>query len=289
MTATVVLERASRARWLARRRKGITATDVPALLGLSPWRTPLSVWLDKVAPEDRTPSYPMRRGHALEQVIAEDWAARHAGILEKPPMLVGHPEHRVLLASLDWLGHTRDESAVLECKTATQWDEWADGDLPDTYAAQALTQAAITGLPVIMVADVNGRIEERRIERQPDWEAEAFPLLLDWWDRHVVAGTPPPIDPLDYHLLNRVWRPDPAEEVEANAAVMGAVGAFVRLREVAKEREHTMTGLKSQIRAHMGTATRLTHHETGAKVAAIDSRGALLVSWKPNTEEGNPA
>jgi hypothetical protein len=29
VTARVVLNRASRARWLARRRKGITATDIP--------------------------------------------------------------------------------------------------------------------------------------------------------------------------------------------------------------------------------------------------------------------
>ena len=55
MTATVVLQRPPttpwlRANWLARRRKGLTATDIPALFGLSPWRTPLDVWLSKLRP-----------------------------------------------------------------------------------------------------------------------------------------------------------------------------------------------------------------------------------------------
>ena len=154
-----------------------------------------------------------------------------------------------------------------------------------------LWQLLVTGLPYgVIFADVLGRFETRRIDRDPQWEAEATAYLLDWWDTHVIGQAIPSLHPTrDYPLLNRVWAPVRGEEVEATDAVMGAVQAYIALRERAKERENTMTGLKTQIRAHMGTAAVLTHHETGAKVAAIDSRGALLVSWKPTPNREDSA
>lgn len=289
MTARVVLRSASRARWLQRRSKGITATDVPALFGLSPWRTPLNVWLDKVRPEDTTPSFAMSRGRALEPLLAAHYATRTGCIVERPPMLLAHPVHGRCLASLDRLAHTPDTTHLVELKSVSHTDqarEWWDGETPDQYAVQVLWQLAVTGLPFgVIFAEVQGRFEVRRIDRDPEWEGEAIAYCLDWWDRYVATGTPPPLHPTrDYPLLNRVWRPEPGVEVEATDAVMGAVRAYVALRERAKERDHTMTGLKTQIRAHMGTATVLTDPQTGLKVAGIDSRGALGVAWKPTSE-----
>jgi hypothetical protein len=37
-----------RASWLAARGKGIGGSDVAAILGLSPWNAPLSLWMKKV-------------------------------------------------------------------------------------------------------------------------------------------------------------------------------------------------------------------------------------------------
>ena len=37
----------TREEWLARRRSGIGGSDVAAVLGLSPWKSPRQVWLDK--------------------------------------------------------------------------------------------------------------------------------------------------------------------------------------------------------------------------------------------------
>ena len=291
MTARVALAYGSRARWLARRRKGITATDAAALLGYHPWRTPLAIWLDKVDPDpDRPPTYAMARGRALEPLLAAEYGRRAGAVMEKPPLLLQHPDRPLFLASLDWLAHTPDTTRVVEIKTVANQDmarDWWDGGTPDYYAAQVLWQLAITGLDEgIIFADVLGRFEERTIRRDPEWEAAAIPAVHDWWHTYVIGRTPPPLDPYrDYVHLNRVWLPEPGEEIEATDAVMGAVGAYVKLRERAKEREHTMTGLRTQIRAHMRTAAILTHPDTGARVARIDSRGALGVTWKPQRED----
>ena len=294
MTARVVLQSASRSRWLARRRRGITATDAAALLGYHPWRTPLAIWLDKVSPDEDEPTFAMLRGRALEPVLADEYAARSGAIVERPPLLVAHPDHPLLLASLDRLAHDEHGTRVLEVKTEHDRDrarEWWDGATPDYYAAQVLWQLAVTGMDEgVIFADVLGRFETRLIHRDPDWEADAIPRLLDWWDRHVLAHEPPPLDPYrDYVLLSRVWQPEPGVEVEADDAVMGAVQAYVALRERAAERDRTMTGLRSQIRAHMGTAAVLTHPETGQRVARVDKRGALTVTYTPPTTQEEAA
>ena len=38
----------SRGQWLQARRRGIGGSDAPALMGASPWATPLSVYADKM-------------------------------------------------------------------------------------------------------------------------------------------------------------------------------------------------------------------------------------------------
>ena len=290
MTARVVLGRASRSRWLARRRKGLTATDVPALLGVSPWRTPLEVWLDKLDPQPWDGNYSTRRGQRLEAFVAAEYAAEHRKRLEKPPALLAHPEHPWLLCSLDFYAHDDTTTTVLECKTAGRWSpEWED-DLPDVYAVQALAQACITGLPVVVAADIAGRLEVRRIEPDPAWEADAIPRLDAWWQRHIIGRTPPPLDLYrDYIHLNRLWVPEPGLKVEATDAVIGAVHAAAKLRAETTVLERLTTQLRSQIRAHMGEATILTDPYTDATIARVDRRGVLTVTYTPPAEESPAA
>ena len=40
--------------WLKERQKGIGGSDVAAILGMSPWRTPYQVWEEKTTPIDET-------------------------------------------------------------------------------------------------------------------------------------------------------------------------------------------------------------------------------------------
>ena len=43
----VIIKPSSHDEWLAEREKGIGASEVAAILGLSPWDTPFSLWLKK--------------------------------------------------------------------------------------------------------------------------------------------------------------------------------------------------------------------------------------------------
>ena len=58
--------------WFAARRRGITATDVPKILGLTEYGTARHVWLDKqgLAPVDEG-SEAARWGTLLEDIVAK--------------------------------------------------------------------------------------------------------------------------------------------------------------------------------------------------------------------------
>ena len=43
------IETANRSEWLEARRAGIGASDIAAIMGISPWSTPFQIWASKVA------------------------------------------------------------------------------------------------------------------------------------------------------------------------------------------------------------------------------------------------
>lgn len=66
-----------RAAWLEERRKGIGGSDVAAVLGLNPYRTPLDLWEDKTGKAEELPqSESAYWGTALEDVVAHEFSTR---------------------------------------------------------------------------------------------------------------------------------------------------------------------------------------------------------------------
>ena len=78
---------AAHAAFLTARRSYIGGTDIAAITGVSPWASPLSVYLDKTAPEqaERSDNLPMRRGLALERFIADEFELAHPRRRLLPP------------------------------------------------------------------------------------------------------------------------------------------------------------------------------------------------------------
>ncbi len=80
MTAQLVTDATGpREEWLAARQRGVTATDIPAVLGISPWSSPFSLYWRKagVLNGDDGDTDAMRWGRRLEQPIADEFADRH--------------------------------------------------------------------------------------------------------------------------------------------------------------------------------------------------------------------
>lgn len=260
-----------RAQWLAERRTGIGGSDVAAILGMSPWRSPLDVYLDKIGEASEQPDSPaMLWGRALEPVIRQRFADVTGLSIAVASGIQRHPTEPHMIASLDGLVlHDEAPVAVFEAKTARTAEGWGpDGtdEVPDYYAVQVQHYMAVTGLPRAFVAALIGGSDFRIyvIDRDDETIEALVDVERDFWHRHVLARVPPP-PRSDAEAAARFARAQSAGEVEADADVREALERLRVARERLAEWGGVEADAKSAIQAFLGEREVLT---IGGKPAA---------------------
>lgn len=212
----------SRIDWLNARRKGIGGSDMAAILGLDPYRTPLAVYLDKVGelPDDDEQSEAMEWGNRLEAAVAGGALDRIADDVEerltmrRSHRILAHPDRPYLLANVDRTVHGHpDGPGVLECKTTGTWTAkaWEDDDpdhLPTKYIIQQQHYLDVLGWSHGWVAVLIGgnRLRVEHIRRDDQLIAGLHQVAEEFWQR-VVDGHPPPVTAADHNLV-RTLHPD---------------------------------------------------------------------------------
>ncbi len=269
MTYTVVTTAAQGSdEWLDARRNGIGGSDVAAVVGANPWRTPLEVWLDKTGqmPREGKTNERMGWGHRLEPVIREHYAAqRQRTWVDEVPGVLAHPSVTIAQASLDGLVNAESGQWGLEVKTTGQtWDR-----PPDMYLLQVTWYMAVTGLPKFDIAVLSRGQEysEFTVERDDRLCDDLLGYADEWWTQHVVAGTMPDPDLVrDRDLLPRLWPPDPDAE-----PVVFDMALATRLRDAKAAMNAARTDFElvaAEAQAAMREAT-----------AAVDPSGTKVASW----------
>jgi putative phage-type endonuclease len=212
--ARVILpECAGRAPWLAARREGIGGSEVAALVGISDYETPWSIYNKKVAtePDVELTGAPIEWGHRLEDVVAQK-VAEDIGMASRfGGGLWANPEKSFLRVTPDRFAtkpRAGRAQAPNECKTAGDDEHWESGTItpkslagvstgsaPLAYQAQAQWQMGIIGLPVCYLGClVLGR--ERQfftveIHFDKDWFAELAAEAERFWTQNVLPREVP--------------------------------------------------------------------------------------------------
>lgn len=138
-------------RWLECREHGpkgdieytVGGSDVAAIFGLSPWTTPLELWMSKkgrMKPKAKSNPLQLEMGHLLEPVAAYFYARRTGDTVMEDSNLYQHADHPYALANIDRriIRKANGEPGVLECKSCTyhKADDWANGAYPLYYELQ---------------------------------------------------------------------------------------------------------------------------------------------------------
>lgn len=191
---------------LEMRRKGITGTDIGAILGRSEFKSPLDVWREKTGqaePLDMTAA--MERGNFLEPALRE-WYSHRSGALfvEEPGTLVLRGEPRIM-ATPDGLAHFGDggyqrrsvERRGLEIKAPgphaeAGWGEPGTDQVPDAYLLQGVFEMAVLDVERLdFAALLGGELRIYPVQRHRELEKHLVDFALSWWERHVVGGLEP--------------------------------------------------------------------------------------------------
>ena len=264
------------AAWLAARQGGIGGSEIGALMGLSEYETPFSVWNTKINGEKDLSDVPaVEWGHRLEEVVAAKtadevgnlthrfggglWAARDRDILRVTP-------DRFATRPRSWKA-----VGVIECKTAGDDEGWrsgsitrggqGDGAAPMSYQAQVQWQLGILGLERGWLGClVLGQARDFfvvEVEYDPAWFNEMADEAERFWNVNVLGEEPPMHDlrhPKTEELM-RLQHPKvvkPSVELPDDAADW--LEDYAKAKAEVEEATKRLNEIRNYFRMHVGDA-----------------------------------
>lgn len=189
------------------RKTYLGATDLVAVSGLSEYRKPGDVWLDKMGQNTFTGNAATEWGTDLEPIVAMRHGRRFGvELLELPNEPIFHKDYPFIAANVDRI--YRDRKRVLECKTAAEeqiyrgesaWGE--DGEpnaVPLGYLGQTNTYIGILGYEDAYLSAMF--LGKSRIQRDYPiaFDQELYDLMIGngvkFWETYVLSKIQPPVE-----------------------------------------------------------------------------------------------
>lgn len=287
-----------RQEWEALRRKGIGASELPAIAGIpGAYGSPFAYWWDKksggIEEFDPTSDEILIMGTRLESVIGEVWQERNPdALLVRPGAgLYADPGYQWLMCTPDFLAvrayHPEVGAKVyppgaevmpvvepVECKAydgGTGWGEPGTDQVPPHILCQVLVQCEVLGALRGHVARMSGKkVTLYTVERHPE-DGRHQKALAGWlragqeFMDSLKGDTPPPIDAAEDtgRMLGFLHDMDEGQKAVVSRIV---AGKFRRAQAALREAEAEMSLARNMMRAAMGTA-QFAYDPDGQKVA----------------------
>ena len=278
-----------RMEFLTARRLGIGGSDIGAIMGLSKWKSPVDVWLDKTGrtEPDLEMSEAAYFGVELESFVATEYSKRSGNKVQRVNQMMRHTEHNWMLANIDRAvvadgsrarldkdGKLVGIKGLLECKTASAYleREWSDGSAPLAYVAQCQWYMAVTGAEWCDLSVLIGgqKYVCHRIEREDRLIDAIIDAGYQFWFNNVLADVPPtPRTPEETLALFPTNASD--DLVLASDDIMHALDEYQLLKQKAKSVDDEMAVVKAAIQSFIGPHSGL-----------CDLQGSPLATWKQN-------
>jgi putative phage-type endonuclease len=260
------------------RSKYLGGSDIGAILGLSRFRSPLEVWMEKTGKEvKKLDSLPLRFGSFAESFVASEYSRSTGFDLIHDESIYVHPEYSFMSAHIDRFvleGGACAPTRILECKTANpfslgDWGEVGTDQVPLTYLCQCIWYMAITNLNRVDLAVlfVNSDFRIYEISRDLELESTILQKANFFWNEHVLRDVPPPaMSEEDCQTL--FSKGDPTKSVEAHSETLEQRKRLALLNSEIDTREDEISAIKQNIMNQMGAAEMLTY------------QGKVLATWK---------
>lgn len=250
-----------RAKWLEVRRQSVGGSEASAIVGLSEWESPMSVWAEKLGKlEEKPETEAMRMGKDLEKYVADRWCEETGKRVERVNAILYNEQYPFAHANIDrWV---IGESAGLECKTTSTLNvrQFQGVEFPEQYYAQCVHYMAVTGAERwYLCVMVYGKgvfcytLEREQAEIDALMEAER-----EFWG-YVESGTTPPVDgaKVTGETLQTIYR----ETVNSEVDLLGREGLLMErqeLKEQQKALEARIGEIENTIKLDLGESERGT-------------------------------
>lgn len=251
----------SREEWLEHRRRTIGGSDAAAIVGLSNWATPLTVYMDKkgLIP-DKPDSIPMRIGRELEETVARLWMEETGKKCQRRNAILMNP--RILFAHANVDRWVVGENAGLECKTTSEMNlkTFRGNDYPANYYVQCMHYMMVTGADRWYLAVLVGNREFYTfvIERDEDEIATLRVMEQAFYENHLLPGIMP--EPTgkdaDGEAVSTLYpESDPNADAVDLTDMRDCFEAYIKANAQKALCERIIAQAKQDIEARLGTAS----------------------------------
>jgi putative phage-type endonuclease len=276
------------------RKLGIGGSECAAVLGLSKWKTPLQVWLDKLSEEDpsKEDNDAMWWGRELEPLVIKKYEEQTGNKVDLLTDTLGN-QLTIINEKYPWLrahvdGVVKDKKLIIEAKTTRffmdEWGEPGTDQIPNEYLIQCahycivLDHFQIHGqlFPIEQV-DIAalGSTSDFRIYhyvRNKNLEEQIISRTKSFWENNVLANIPP--DPINKEDLNKLYNICKDQPIIADSRIANKIESLLSLRDQINSYEEVKELLENEIKLYMKENSEL-----------IDISGKILATWKASNSK----
>lgn len=278
------------------RSKFLGGSDAAAVMGVSPWATPVELWQEKTGRKRKDPEDPIRqkifeRGHKLEPFIRDMVIDKLRDRGLKVELVACNKRYQD--AQYDWMACEIDFELVLtggiviggelvmldhehinaDAKSVSgfarkKWGLEDTEDVPIEYAAQFMHGLGITGRNLCLVAALRSfdDVDIFWVRRDDETIAGMRAKEVTFWVDHVLADVAP--DPYTFDDIKALFPLDNGQAVEATEEIREKVAQLKRVGEQIREWKEAEEVLKFEVAEFISPHSRLTW------------KGEDLVTWK---------
>lgn len=270
----VIIRPKSHEEWLKAREDGIGASEVAAILGLSPWETPFSLYLKKthqVPPTEENDA--MRRGHYLEDAVVQWWMHETGEQVIKASaadIIYVHPEHPYMRVTPDRI--VKGRKKILEVKsTAIQMGD----SIPDYYLAQVMYQMYVTGIHQAELIYIQGGLTFGRfiVEYDEEFANLIAERVTEFWNENVLGGKEPDAIAVS-DLAVKVPKSTPEKSVEADEQALDQINVLREKKAMYDALGDEIADLTDSLKMYMTDSESL-----------VDGDGNILCTWKSSKDK----
>jgi putative phage-type endonuclease len=258
-------------------------SDVAAIFGVSPYRTPVELWLEKTGQrtQEAPDKYKMRileRGKRLEPVILEMLVDKLREQGHEVEVLAvnkryNDPVHPFLSCEIDFELLLDGEHINGDCKSVggfarKQWGEEETDEMPLHYAAQFMHGLGITGRNRCIVAALIGLddVAIYWIERDEETITAMRDKAVRFWNECVIGGQIP--DVFDFNDIKALYPKDNGLAIEATEEIYEKVRELDNLKYNIKRFEEEAEKIQLDVAEFISPNSALTY------------QGKTIVTWK---------
>jgi putative phage-type endonuclease len=254
---------------------GIGGSDMPIIMGLSSYKTPYQLYLEKIgeAETSNEMTNPQYWGSKLEGIIRDEFAERNKVTVETPETIV-HPFSDFLRANID--GYIPEWNAILEVKCASsfmahEWGEDGSDVIPMQYLVQVAHYCAVTNADCAYIAVLIGGNDYREFKyiRDMDIERKVIDEATKFWQRVQDRNPPDAVNQVDLRLMFPKHDPEKTKTIDTPVA------------EQLTQLSETRFKIKALTEVEEKYRFNIMQFMQDAE-CLVDGQGKPIISWKAN-------